>query len=213
VAAAHGEAERWRVELTGKDAPAEIGLRLLAGEHEWGLGKAARGSVEAMGEPIATAHGDQYFTGGEERAAEANGARGVHGKGKEMQTMSLCSPGQVEQKRREEEVGMGSERGDDVAGGGRLGTSWRVQGRAARKGTEPGLGRTTRGRKGSRRWTAAACIAAVGGAAPAAEHGRQGNRGGSGEEEGGKRSEGPMCKTKGSQGSLGKLIFPTDVEI
>jgi hypothetical protein len=92
VAAAHGEAERQRVELAGKDALAEIGLRLLAREHEWGLGKAARGSVEAMGEPIATAHGDQYFTGGEMRAAEANGARGVHGKGKEMQTTSLCSP-------------------------------------------------------------------------------------------------------------------------
>jgi hypothetical protein len=37
VAAAHGEAERQRVELAGKDAPAEIGLRLLAGEHKWGL--------------------------------------------------------------------------------------------------------------------------------------------------------------------------------
>jgi hypothetical protein len=108
---------------------------------------------------------------------------------------------------------MGSERGgDDVAAGGRLGTPWRARGRAARKGTEPGLGRTTRGRKGSRRWTAAACTAAVGGAAPAAEQGRQGNRGGSGEE-GGKRSEGPMCKIKGSQGPLGKLIFPTDVEV
>jgi hypothetical protein len=33
----------------GNDAPAEIGLRLLAGEHEWGLGKPAKGSVEAMG--------------------------------------------------------------------------------------------------------------------------------------------------------------------
>jgi hypothetical protein len=43
--------------------------------------------------------------------------------------------------------------------------------------------------------------------------GEAGNRGGSGEEEGGKRSEGPMCKTKGSQGPLNKLIFPTDVEI
>jgi hypothetical protein len=44
-----GEVERRRVELTGDDASVEIGLRLLAGEHEWGLGKRIRGPVEAIG--------------------------------------------------------------------------------------------------------------------------------------------------------------------
>jgi hypothetical protein len=43
------EVERRRVELTGDDASVEIGLRLLAGEHEWGMGKRIRGSVEAKG--------------------------------------------------------------------------------------------------------------------------------------------------------------------
>jgi hypothetical protein len=43
------EVERRRVELTGDDASVEIGLRLLAGEHEWGLGERIRGSVEANG--------------------------------------------------------------------------------------------------------------------------------------------------------------------
>jgi hypothetical protein len=41
-----------------------------------------------------------------------------------------------------------------------------------------GMERTTRGRKGSRRWTAAACTAAAGGgAAPAAEQEKQRSRG------------------------------------
>jgi hypothetical protein len=43
------EVEQRLMELTGDDASVEIGLRLLAGEHEWGLGKWIRGSVEANG--------------------------------------------------------------------------------------------------------------------------------------------------------------------
>jgi hypothetical protein len=71
VAAAHSEAEQRRVELAGKDAPAEIGLRLLAGEHEWGLGKPARGSVEAKGDrwllPTATSTSPEGRSGRRKR--------------------------------------------------------------------------------------------------------------------------------------------------
>jgi hypothetical protein len=38
--------------------------------------------------------------------------------------------------------------GGDVAAGGRLGTPWRVRGRAAKRGTEPGLGRGDAWKKG-----------------------------------------------------------------
>jgi hypothetical protein len=44
---------------------------------------------------------------------------------------------------------VGTERGgDDVACGGRLGTPWRVRGRAAKRGTELGLGRGDAWKKG-----------------------------------------------------------------
>jgi hypothetical protein len=44
---------------------------------------------------------------------------------------------------------MGTERGgDDVVAGGRLGTPWRVRGRAAKRGTELGLGRGDAWKKG-----------------------------------------------------------------
>jgi hypothetical protein len=59
-----------------------------------------------------------------------------------------------------------------------------------------GEGRGTCGGRGSRRWAAAACTAAAGGATPAAAQGRQGNRGAQRKKKRGKRSEGPMCKTK-----------------
>jgi hypothetical protein len=40
---------RRRAALTGDGVSIEIGLRQLAGEHEWGLEKRIRGSVEANG--------------------------------------------------------------------------------------------------------------------------------------------------------------------
>jgi hypothetical protein len=66
-------------------------------------------------------------------------------KGKEVQITSLCPPGQVEQKKREEEVSVGSDRGgDNVAVSGRLGTPWRTRGRTAKEG---GLSRDWGGRR------------------------------------------------------------------
>jgi hypothetical protein len=162
VAAAHGEAERRRVELVGNGAQAEIGLRLLVGEHEWGLGKPARGSVEAMGGrwllPTATSTSPEGRSGRRKQLELGM----CTAKGKDMQTTSLCSPGQVEQKRREEEVGVGTEcGGDDVAAGRRLGTPWRAQKRAAGERSRLGEGRRRRVEGGSRRWSGGGSTAAA----------------------------------------------------
>jgi hypothetical protein len=94
---------------------------------------------------MATAHGDQYFTRGEQRAAEAIGARDVHGKGKRVQTVSLRSPGPVRRRRRGEEVSVSTEHsGDDVAADGRLGMPCRARRRAVGERSRLGEGRRRR---------------------------------------------------------------------
>jgi hypothetical protein len=194
-------------------SPAEIGLQLLAGEHKWGFGKPARGSVEALGGrwllPTAVSTSPE---GRSERRKQLELGMCTT-KAKRVQTVSLRSPGLVGRRRRGEEVSVSTERGgDDVAADGRLGTPWRAE--EGGRGEEQARGRkkATRGERESRRWTTAACTAAAGGAAPAAEQGRQGTEGANGRKEG----KGPkdLCvKLKDPQGPLGKLIFSTDVEI
>jgi hypothetical protein len=85
-----------------------------------------------------------------------------------------------------------------VAAGGQLGTPWRAWRRAARRGTEPGLGRGRRV-EGEE---------AGGGEAAAAERwpcARKKKRG--------RGSGGPIWKSQKLQGPLGKLKFPTDVGV
>jgi hypothetical protein len=86
------------------------------------------------------AHGNQCFAGGEERAAEANRAGSLHGEGKRVQMMSLCPPGQVEQKKRDGRVSVGTELAATACrpagSSGRRGARARTQQRR-----EAGLGR------------------------------------------------------------------------
>jgi hypothetical protein len=106
--------------------------------------------------------------------------------------VSLWSPGPIGQKGRGEEVSVSTEHGgDDVAPDRRLGTPWRARRRAARKRNRAGIGEgATRAGRGSRRWAAAACTVVAGGAAPAAEQGRQGTEGAQG-----KKEEGEVRRT------------------
>jgi hypothetical protein len=75
-----------------------------------------------------------------------------------------------------------------------------------------GMERTTRGRKGSRMWTAVACTAAAGGgAAPAAEQEKQrsrGQRGFTGRRREGGGPEDRFVKTKNFRGPTVKKDFP-----
>jgi hypothetical protein len=107
----------------------------VVGEHEQGLRKLARGLIGARGAwwrlPTATSASPE----GKSRPREQLelGARTV--KGKEVQMTSLCPPDQVEQKKREEGVSVGSDHGgDDVAASGRLGPPWHKWGRTAKEG-------------------------------------------------------------------------------
>jgi hypothetical protein len=171
---------RRRTVIVGEGASVEIGRWPSAREHKWRSEKLAEELVGAMGGrwllPTVT-------RGSPERKSRRRehlelGACTV--KGKEVQIMSLCPPGRVKQKKREEEVSVGSDRGsDDVAAGERLGEAMARVWQDNEEGKEVrGMERTTRGRKGSRRWTAAACTVAVGGrAAPAAEQEEQRSRG------------------------------------
>jgi hypothetical protein len=54
---------------------------------------------------------------------------------------SLCPPGQVEQKKRDGRVSMGTGcGGDNVAASERLGTPWYTRGRTAKEGDGAGIG-------------------------------------------------------------------------
>jgi hypothetical protein len=68
---------RRRAALVGKGALVGVVRRLWAGKHKQGLGKLSR----VLGEAMAAAHGDPWFTGEGDRAAEATGAREAYGRG------------------------------------------------------------------------------------------------------------------------------------
>jgi hypothetical protein len=159
-------------------------------------------------------HGDPWFTGEKEWRREQLELGACTVKGKEVQIMSLCPPGRIKQKKREEEVSVGSDRsGDDVAAGGRLGEVVARAWQDSEEGKEvTGMERTMRGRKGSRRWTTAACTAAAGGrAAPATEQKKQrsrGQRGFRGRRREGGGPEDQFVKTKNFRDPTVKKDFP-----
>jgi hypothetical protein len=86
------------------------------------------------------AHGNQCFAGGEEWAVEVIELEACTVKGKRVQMMSLCPPGQVKQKKRDRRVSVGTESAV---------TTWRPAGGLGRRGArartqqrrEAGLGR------------------------------------------------------------------------
>jgi hypothetical protein len=108
---------------------------------------------------------------------------------------------------------MSTERGsDDVEAGGWLGTRWRARRRAARRGTEPGLGRDDAWKSIQQEVAQRGGRAAARGDALRRQQGaeqstcpRKKKRG--------EGSGGPIWKFQESQGPLGKLKFSTDVEI
>jgi hypothetical protein len=65
----------------------------------------------------------------------------VHGEREKDANDASVILGYVEEKRREEEIGVSTERGgDDVVAGGRLGMSWHAWERAARRENWAGIG-------------------------------------------------------------------------
>jgi hypothetical protein len=104
--------------------------------------------------------------------------------------------------------------GEGLAAGGRLGNAWHARKRAAGEGNRAGTGRGQR----------VEVIPAGGGMAAEAERrpeakncasGRKQSRGSRarGRRREGRGSGGPVWKSQKSQGPLGKLNFPTDVEV
>jgi hypothetical protein len=87
--AAHGEQEAAAVVVVGNRAPAKIGGRLGAGEHEQSSGKLARGSVRAISARwwLSTGTcGSPERRSGRRRRLELGVCTA---RGKEMQTLSL----------------------------------------------------------------------------------------------------------------------------
>jgi hypothetical protein len=126
---------RRRAAVIGSGAPAKIRRRLEAGEHEQGLGKLARGSVEKMGGRRRLSTAARSSPEGESGAAVVIGLGCARQGGEEVQMSPVLSPSSAGQKREGGEVGAGAQcGGDDVAAGGRLERSWRARNRTAREG-------------------------------------------------------------------------------
>jgi hypothetical protein len=142
--------------------------------------EACGGARGDKGRLMVAAHGDPWFTGEKERRREQLELGACTVKEKEVQITSLCPPGRVKQR----EERRGGKHGLKLwwrqrGGQRRLGVAVVHAWQDSEEGKEiRGMERTTRGRKGSRRWTTAVFTAAAGGgAAPAVELKKQRSRG------------------------------------
>jgi hypothetical protein len=163
---------------------------------------------------VVAVHGDPWLTGEKKQAAEVMGARGVHGKGKrganDVTVISwFCW---AKEKRRESRREHRTRR---RRRGGRR-TARDAVARAEEGSKEGNRARIGKGRR-------VEVDPAGGGAAAAAEQRPEATHcaGGRGADQStcprkkkrGEGSGGPVWKFQESQGPLGKLKFPTDVEI
>jgi hypothetical protein len=164
------------VALVGSGVPAGIGGRLGVREHEQGPGKLARGSARTNGarEQLPTAA----------RGHRNGGRKGGSG----ARVSGRCA---AQLKRRTERLRAGEAHEQGIRGpegvlgpchgGGEVSIDRELKGAVALveesvRGEEQARGKkeATRGGRGNRRWTPAACTAAAGGAAPAAVRSRAG---------------------------------------